>query len=98
LAMSSKQIKKLRKLIKPLQVEWLQSILPEDQGKEITVSNVAELLPDQTHVKSIKQVHLSFMSDKWVLKILKENPTVTTYKELQEINRQQQERHLDRRI
>ena len=48
--MSSKQIKKLRKLIKPLQVEWLQSILPEDQGKEITVSNVAELLPDQTHV------------------------------------------------
>ena len=74
--MSSKQIKKLRKLIKPLQVEWLQSILPEDQGKEITVSNVAELLPDQTHVKSIKQVHLSFMSDKWVLKILKENLTL----------------------
>ena len=31
--MSSKQIKKLRKLVKPLQVEWLQSILSEEQGK-----------------------------------------------------------------
>ena len=98
MAINSKQIKKLRKLIKPLQVEWLQSILPEDQGKEITVSNVTELMPDQTHVFGNGQLHLSFMSDKWVLKILKENPTVTTYKELQEINRQQQERHLDRRI
>ena len=96
--MSSKQIKKLRKLIKPLQVEWLQSILPEDQGKEITVSNVKELMPDQTHVFGNGQLHLSFMSDKWIMKILKDNEGVDTYKDLQEINRQQQERHLDRRI
>ena len=43
--MSSKQIKKLRKLVKPLQVEWLQSILSEEQGKVITVDNVEELMP-----------------------------------------------------
>ena len=71
MAINSKQIKKLRKLIKPLQVEWLQSILPEDQGKEITVSNVKELMPDQS---------------------------VSTYKELQKINEQQQERNFDGRI
>ena len=96
--MSSKQIKKLRKLIKPLQVEWLQSILPEDQGKEITVSNVKELMPDQTHVFGNGQLHLSFMSDKWIMKILKENQSVRTYKELQKINEQQQERNFDGRI
>ena len=45
--MNSKQLKKLRKLIKPLQVEWLQSILPEDQGKVITVDNVEELMPEK---------------------------------------------------
>jgi len=98
LAINSKQIKKLRKLVKPLQVEWLQSILPEDQGKEITVSNVKELMPDQTHVFGNGQLHLSFMSDRWIMKILKENQSVSTYKELQKINEQQQERNFDGRI
>ena len=96
--MSSKQIKKLRKLIKPLQVEWLQSILPEDQGKTITVNNVEELMPDQTHAYGNRQIHLSFMSDKWIMKILKDNPNITTYKELETINEQQQQKYLDRRI
>ena len=96
--MSSKQIKKLRKLVKPLQVEWLQSILSEEQGKVITVDNVDELLPEQTHVFGNRQMHLSFMSDKWIMKILKDNPNITTYKELETINEQQQQKYLDRRI
>ena len=96
--MSSKQIKKLRKKIKQLQVEWLQSILPKNQAATITVENVQDLMPDQTHVNSYGQLRLSFMSDKWIMKILKDNEGVDTYKDLQEINRQQQERHLDRRI
>lgn len=98
MAINSKQIKKLRKLIKPLQVEWLQSILPEEQGKEITINNVEELMPDQTHVFGNRQMHLSFMSDKWIMKILKAYPNITTYKELAEINIKNQEKYLDRRI
>ena len=81
--MSSKQIKKLRKLIKPLQVEWLKSLLPEDQSKEITVSNVDGLLPDQTHVFGGGKMHLSFMTDKWIMKMLKKYPDIKTYNELQ---------------
>ena len=96
--MNSKQLKKLRKLVKPLQVEWLQSILPEDQGKAITVDNVNELIPDQTHMFGNRQIHLSFMSDKWIMKVLKDNPHITTYKELLELNEQQQQKHLDRRF
>ena len=96
--MNSKQLKKLRKLIKPLQVEWLQSILSEDQGKTITIDNVEGLMPDQTHVFGNHQMHLSFMSDKWIMKILKDNPNITTYKELETINEQQQQKYLDRRI
>ena len=96
--MNSKQIKKLRKLIKPLQVEWLQSILPEDQGKVITVDNVDEILPDQTHIYGNRQMHLSFMSDKWIMKVLKENPHIKTYKELLKVNEEQQEKYIDRRF
>jgi len=83
--MNSKQLKKLRKLIKPLQVEWLQSILPEDQAKTITVDNVEGLMPDQTHAFGNRQMHLSFMSDKWIMKILKKYPDIKTYNELQTI-------------
>ena len=44
---------------------------------------LTELMPDQTHVFGNGQLHLSFMSDKWIMKILKENPhSVSTYKEL----------------
>jgi hypothetical protein len=96
--MNSKQLKKLRKFIKPLQVEWLQSILPEDQGNVITVDNVEELMPDQTHVFGNRQMHLSFMSDKWIMKVLKDNPHITTYKELAEVNEKEQHKYLDRRF
>jgi len=95
---SSKQIKKLRKLIKPLQVEWLKSILPEDQGNVITVENVEQLMPDQTHAFGNRQMHLSFMSDKWIMKVLKANPHITTYKELEEVNKKEQHKYLDRRF
>jgi hypothetical protein len=96
--MNSKQLKKLRRLVKPLQVEWLQSILPEDQGKVITVDNVEELMPDQTHAFGNRQMHLSFMSDKWIMKVLKANPHITTYKELEEVNKKEQHKYLDRRF
>ena len=96
--MNAKKVKQLRKRIKPLQVEWLQSILPEDQGKLITVDNVDGLMPDQTHVFGNRQMHLSFMSDKWIIKVLKANPYITTYKELEKVNKQQQEKYLDRRF
>ena len=81
--MNSKQLKKLRRLVKPLQVEWLQSLLPEDQAKTITVDNVNDLLPDQTHVLGGGTMHLSFMTDKWIIKMLKKYPNIKTYKELQ---------------
>jgi len=83
--MNSKQLKKLRRLVKPLQVEWLQSLLPEDQAKTITVDNVNDLLPDQTHVFGGGKMHLSFMTDKWIMKMLKKYPYIKTYNELQTI-------------
>jgi len=95
---NAKKVKQLRKRIKPLQVEWLQSILPEEQGKVITVDNVEGLMPDQTHVFGNRQMHLSFMSNKWIIKVLKANPHITTYKELEKVNKQQQEKYLDRRF
>ena len=80
--MNQKKIKQLRKRIKPLQVEWLQSILPKDQADTITLENVEGLLPDETHVFGKGQIYLSYMSDKWIMKQLKRNPNIKSYTEL----------------
>ena len=85
--MNTKQLKKLRRLVKPLQVEWLQSLLSEEQGKDITVDTVEGLLPEQTHAFGNGQLHLSYMTDKWIMKYLKQYPNITTYKELIEVSK-----------
>jgi len=84
--MNQKQIKKLRRLVKPIQVEWLRTLLPEDQAKTITVNNVEGLLPEQTHAFGQGQLHMSYMTDKWIMKYLKQYPNITTYKELMEVS------------
>ena len=84
--MNAKQIKKLRKLVKPIQVEWLQTLLPDDQAMTITVDNVEGLLPEQTHAFGQGQLHMSYMTDKWIMKYLKQYPNITTYKELMEVS------------
>tara|TARA_R100000935_G_scaffold51424_1_gene77880 strand:+ start:444 stop:707 length:264 start_codon:yes stop_codon:yes gene_type:complete len=85
--MNTKQLKKLRRLVKPIQVEWLQSLLSEEQGKDITVDTVEGLLPEQTHAFGQGQLHLSYMTDKWIMKYLKQYPNITTYKELIEVSK-----------
>jgi hypothetical protein len=57
-------------------------LLPEEDGKQITIKNVREYLSDQTHTFIDGQFELSFMSDKWILKKLKRNPEIKTYNEL----------------
>jgi len=83
--MNQKKIKELRRRVKPIQVEWLQTLLPEDQASTITVENVEGLLPDQTHVFGKGQLYLSYMTDKWIMKYIKRNPHIKTFKQLQEI-------------
>ncbi len=61
--MNQKKIKELRRRVKPIQVEWLQTLLPEDQASTITVDNVEDLLPEQTHAFGKGQLYLSYMTD-----------------------------------
>ena len=84
--MNAKKMKELRRRVKPIQVEWLQSLLPEEQSKTISVDNVNELIPEQTHTFGAGQMFLSYMTDKWIMKQLKKYPHITTYQELRELN------------
>lgn len=94
--MNEKQVKKLRKRIKPLQVEWLKSLLNEEEAKEVTLNNIDSLLPKQTHYFGQGILYLSFMTDKWIMKILKRNPHINSLNELNEINEQNKYRNRKR--
>jgi hypothetical protein len=80
--MKKKKLKELKKTMRSIQVEWLRTLLPEEDRKQINVNNISEYLSDQTHTFIDGQLELSFMSDKWVLKKLKRNPEIKTYNEL----------------
>lgn len=80
--MNSKKLKELRKKVKPIQVEWLQSVLPDEQRDKVNINNVNDLLPEQTHVMGGGQMHLSYMTDKWIMKILKKHPHINNFEEL----------------
>ena len=75
--MNAKKMKELRRRVKPIQVEWLQSLLPEEQSKTITVDNVNELLPEQTHIFANRKFMLSAYSLRWFYKQVKRNPNIT---------------------
>ena len=81
--MNAKQMKKIRRLIKPIQVEWLQSGLPDDQKDKVNVNNVDDLLPEQTHVVGGGQLYVSYMTDKWIMNILKKHPYISSFEEIQ---------------
>tara|TARA_R100001244_G_C5132982_1_gene126240 strand:- start:453 stop:749 length:297 start_codon:yes stop_codon:yes gene_type:complete len=86
--MKKKHIKKLKETMRIIQVEWLHSLLSEEDAKQITVDNVSTYLSDQTHTFMQGKLELSFMSDRWIIKQLKRNPAIKTYKELEQLNKQ----------
>ena len=58
-------------------VEWLQSLLPEHEKDKVTIHNVMDMMPKQTHYVFQNQIKLSAWSYKWVVKKLKQNPDLT---------------------
>ena len=83
--MNRTKYRKLKNKVKRIQVQWLRTLLPEDNGEPITVQDVSELMPDQTHIFGDGEFKLSYMSEKWVIKFLKKYPHINNYNEIEEI-------------
>ena len=69
--MNSKQEKKIRKHAKHLMVEWLRSVIPDEDKDKVTVKNVHTYIPDQTHVYANQQLHISAYTLRWFVKRIK---------------------------
>jgi len=75
--MNTKGMSKIRNKAKAILVEWLKTLLNEEEQKKVNIKNVLTLLPNQTHYFSGDTFKLQPWSYKWVVKKLKRNPELT---------------------
>jgi len=81
--MNEKKVKALRKKIKPLQVEWLKTLLNDDEAAQVSIDNIDELAPtEQEYYIASRTMYLSFMTPKWIMKYLKKFPDINSFAEL----------------
>ena len=69
--MNGKKSKLIRRRALELQLEWINSLLTEDQ--EITPELLYQALPDDQYYVSRGTIYLSFMNHKWIEKKLKKD-------------------------
>ena len=77
--MNRKIIKKINKHTGFILVDWLKTLVSEEEAKQINIHNYKELLPEQTHVYTNNKFFLSVFCERWVRKKLKQ--LKTTYPE-----------------
>jgi calcineurin-like phosphoesterase family protein len=69
--MNSKKVKRINRHVRDLLVLWLQSLLNEEEAKQVSLANYKELMPNQTHVFLQGKLSLSAFSEKWMRKKMK---------------------------
>ena len=68
---------KIRNKAKAILVEWLKTLLNEEEQKKVNIKNVLTLLPNQTHYFNGDTFKLQPWSYKWVVKKLKKDSELT---------------------
>ena len=69
--MNGKKAKQLRKKSKELVIEWLKTMLIDEEKKKLSMDNFEKYLPEQTHVYMNKRIMVSSYPPKWYMKKLK---------------------------
>jgi len=69
--MNGKKAKQIRKKSLHLLVDWVKTLVSEEEGKKLSVQDAFDLLPSDTHVFSNQRIMLSAFSQKWINKKIK---------------------------
>lgn len=69
--MNEKRLKAISRRTETVLVEWLKTLVNEEEAVKISLSNYKELMPVQTHIQANGRFMLSAFSPKWVRKHLK---------------------------
>lgn len=78
--MNGRKSKLIRKKVKPLFLNWLSTLLPEEEIKKLSEKNINDYLPKETHLYIADAVRLHSYSPRWLAKKIKifnkRNPNV----------------------
>lgn len=69
--MNSKDCKKISRQTDLILVEWLKTLVSDEEKEQITPSNIHELLPDTNYFFMGRTLRLSFYTPKWVRQSIK---------------------------
>tara|TARA_B110000046_G_C12888317_1_gene353231 strand:- start:186 stop:455 length:270 start_codon:yes stop_codon:yes gene_type:complete len=76
--MNGKKAKQIRKQSGVLIVDWLRSLLSEEEGQKVTTANYKNFMPTQTHFMAQRTMYLNSYHPKWisnkVKRLLKQQP------------------------
>ncbi len=69
--MSPKICKRISRQTDKVLVEWLKTLIPEEDHSKLDTSNIYQYLPPSDYFYTNKTLRLSFYSPKWVRKNIK---------------------------
>jgi len=69
--MNSKKEKLVRRHAKQLMLDWLRSVVPDDEKDKVQINNLEEYLPDQTHIYANRHLRVSAYTLRWFIKGIK---------------------------
>jgi|TARA_R110000764_G_scaffold119627_2_gene207434 hypothetical protein len=69
--MNSKVCKKISRQSKIILLEWVKSLVSDEEKEKVTAANLASLLPDSNYFYVRRQIRVSFYSPQWVRKSIK---------------------------
>ena len=71
--MNGKKAKQIRKKSRQLVVDWLQTMLVEEEVKKLSVDNFEKYLPDETHFYANNKLMISAYTPRWFAQRLKKS-------------------------
>jgi hypothetical protein len=69
--MNGKKAKLIRHKSKLLVMEWVKSLLPEEEAKKVTLKNYQALVPEEKHVYANRRLSVSAYTERWFAQKIK---------------------------
>jgi len=69
--MNSKKEKQIRRHAESLMLDWLVSVIPDEEKSKVTLDNLENYLPNQTHIYANRHLRVSAYTLRWFKKRIK---------------------------
>jgi len=63
--MNGRKAKRIRRHANKLVLEWLKTMLTDEEAKKLNPKNMDKYMPEQTHFFANRSIHLSAYTPRW---------------------------------